>query len=368
MQTGTLIIGGGLSGVYLARALAQKKHDCLLIEARDRLGGRVLSQGPAQQSNDENVARFDLGPAWVWPQLQPLINRLLNELDIPAFPQYTHGALLYEDADTVLPQRYSNPSAHSQSFRVTCGAITLVERLAESMAPELMLLGEKAVRVSNQAAGVSVDMMNAQGRRQSIRAGRVVLALPPRLMATMEFIPALPEDLRRRWLDTPTWMAGHAKVIALYTKPFWREQGLSGEVFSRRGPLSEIHDASPASGGPYALFGFAGIAADMRRQLGVAEFSRRSLAQLERLFGEPAASPIELLMKDWSDDRFTATESDGVSSLHHPDYGLRESDRGLWDGKILLAGSEVAEQNGGYLEGALEAAYEVLKVISNPDS
>ncbi len=38
-------------------------------------------------------------------------------------------------------------------------------------------------------------------------------------------------------------MAGHAKVVALYERPFWREQGLSGDAISHCGTLAEIHDA-----------------------------------------------------------------------------------------------------------------------------
>jgi monoamine oxidase len=364
MQTDTLIIGGGLSGVCLARGLSRINHDFLLIEARDRLGGRVLSQSAAQKSSDNAVARFDMGPAWVWPSLQPLMSRLTDELAIPLFPQYTKGALLYEAADTAAPQRYTSPSAHAQSYRVAGGAMTIIERLAESIAPDALLLGAQVIRVNQHDAGVTVDMIDAQGSQQAIRAQRVVLAMPPRLMERMAFIPALPDAVRRRWLDTPTWMAGHAKVIALYETPFWREQGLSGEVFSRRGPLSEIYDASPVSGGPYALFGFSGLTAGMRRELGVPEFSRRILDQLQRLFGEQASLPVELLIKDWSDDGLTATASDRVPLMQHPEYGFSQSERAVWEGKILLAGSESATPSGGYLEGALEAALEVLNCLS----
>ncbi|MEM1154111.1 MAG: hypothetical protein AAGI44_08210 [Pseudomonadota bacterium] len=48
----------------------------------------------------------------------------------------------------------------------------------------------------------------------------------------------------------PTWMAGQAKVVAVYESPFWRDSGFSGDAMSRKGPLIEIHDASPASGEP----------------------------------------------------------------------------------------------------------------------
>ena len=37
----TLIIGGGLSGLYLAEQLEARGQDYHLLEARDRFGGRI---------------------------------------------------------------------------------------------------------------------------------------------------------------------------------------------------------------------------------------------------------------------------------------------------------------------------------------
>lgn len=72
-------------------------------------------------------------------------------------------------------------------------------------------------------------------------------------------------------MNKPTWMAGHAKVVAIYERPFWRDSGLSGFVSSRVGPLQEIHDASPEAGSG-ALFGFLGIPVEVRQQLGKEKF------------------------------------------------------------------------------------------------
>ena len=39
----TIIIGGGLSGIYAASLLAAKKKDFVLLEARSRVGGAEFS-------------------------------------------------------------------------------------------------------------------------------------------------------------------------------------------------------------------------------------------------------------------------------------------------------------------------------------
>ncbi len=60
MDTDILIIGAGLSGLNLAHRLTSVGRDVILLEARDRVGGRALSV-------KHKDAVFDLGPAWYWP-------------------------------------------------------------------------------------------------------------------------------------------------------------------------------------------------------------------------------------------------------------------------------------------------------------
>ena len=365
MRTDTLIVGGGLSGLTLAYRLSREHRPFLLIEARERLGGRIFSQ-PFAQRNAETDARYDLGPAWMWPVLQPLMRQLLAELGLTVFAQYTQGAILYEDADDSAPRKFYDSSAHEQSHRLTGGAGRVIEQLSAALPRQCLLMNRRVVRVVQQASVVEVEMLDTQGSRTHITAHQLVLAVPPRLLArNVEFVPALPVATRDTWINTPTWMAGQAKAVVLYTTPFWRTQRLSGEVFSRRGPLSEIYDASPANGGPYALFGFIGIPVDGRRQLGETELQRLCLAQLRRLFGEDAAQPLAVLIKDWAEDALTATEDDRLAPSHHPDYGTMSRNRTLWDGQLIRAGSETAATSGGYLEGALEAAQAALAQITS---
>ena len=49
-----LIIGAGLSGLYAAYLL-QDKYNITIIEARPRIGGRIVT-----------IDSNDLGPSWVW--------------------------------------------------------------------------------------------------------------------------------------------------------------------------------------------------------------------------------------------------------------------------------------------------------------
>ncbi|MET0817469.1 MAG: FAD-dependent oxidoreductase [Solirubrobacteraceae bacterium] len=55
-----IVIGAGLSGLVAARELERRGHEVLILEARDRIGGRVWLQRGALRGLD-----LDMGGAWV---------------------------------------------------------------------------------------------------------------------------------------------------------------------------------------------------------------------------------------------------------------------------------------------------------------
>ncbi|HVW70423.1 MAG TPA: FAD-dependent oxidoreductase, partial [Steroidobacteraceae bacterium] len=69
MKTEVAIIGGGLAGLYAARLLQAAGANYVLVEARDRLGGRIFTVDAAGSLCDDG---FDVGPSWLWPRMQPL--------------------------------------------------------------------------------------------------------------------------------------------------------------------------------------------------------------------------------------------------------------------------------------------------------
>src|SRR3546814_5946368 len=77
MRHPVVIIGGGLAGLTAARRLHRAGIDFQLLEARSRLGGRILSAGAAGEAAADG---FDLGPSWFWPAMQPRMAVLIEEL------------------------------------------------------------------------------------------------------------------------------------------------------------------------------------------------------------------------------------------------------------------------------------------------
>ena len=81
-----VIIGGGLSGLYAAMELHRAGIDFRLIEARARLGGRILTAAGADASAGGG---FDLGPSWFWPHTQPSITAAVDAFGLSVFSQHS---------------------------------------------------------------------------------------------------------------------------------------------------------------------------------------------------------------------------------------------------------------------------------------
>ena len=353
-----VIIGAGLSGLYLARVLEQRGYPVSVLEARDRVGGRIVSE----RIDADRNASVDLGPAWVWPQLQPRLSRLLEELDLEVFAQMVDGNSLWQGPDGRV-QRHAGRSPHSESYRIVGGAQAIVDALADGLGASIHLNTEVC------AIDASTRTVTARSGDElaEFEAGKVIAAMPLRLLAeSVELTPDVDEAIRRQWQAVPTWMAGHCKILFLYDSPFWREQGLSGEAFSQRGPLTEVYDGSPYSSSGaaagYALTSFVGLNALQRRQIGEGQLIEASMAQLEQLFGPGAREVKKIILKDWSGEAHTTTEADLAGPHQHPHYPP-SAPRQVLDGYLSLAGTEAAREYGGIIEGALESADEIARLL-----
>jgi monoamine oxidase len=298
---------------------------------------------------------FDLGPSWYWPRMQPAIGALVAELGLASFPQHGDGDVIFERMSREGPQRYRGGAEEPLSFRLAGGTGALVAALVRDLPRERVRLGACVTAMALDGDGVRLTIRHADGRTESLAADHVIAALPPRLVeATVAFTPAQEPATARRWRETPTWMAPHAKFFALYDRPFWREAGLSGTAQSMVGPMPEIHDATTASGRA-ALFGFLGVGADQRAALGEDALTRACLEQLARLFGPDARRPRATLFKDWAADPLTATPADRVAGGHPvPDPAPWVT--GRWQDHLTLGGSEASPSEPGYLAGAVVAA------------
>lgn len=374
-HTRIAIVGGGLAGLVAAWKLVQRGvSDVVLFEARATVGGRILSvdaQGAHVDAAQAARDRFDLGPSWFWPAMQPKLDRLVAELGLERFAAHEHGDLIVERTAGQPPQRLRGYANDPPSMRLVGGTGALVAGLMAALTaatrtrPDgpLVRTGQTVRELRREAAHVALTVADAAGHTATWQAQQVLLALPPRLAATrLHYDPPLPPALTRAWQGTPTWMAPHAKYVAIYDTPFWREQGLSGGAHSGAGPMGEIHDIS-MPGGHAALFGFLGVPAQVRRQVSNEVLRTHCRAQLARLFGERAGAPLSDALKDWATDPLTATAQDQDATGHHATAPPRSADHGAWQDRLIGIGSEWSPQFPGYLAGAVDAALRGLRQI-----
>ncbi|MEN8625895.1 flavin monoamine oxidase family protein [Psychrobacter proteolyticus] len=364
-----VIVGGGLSGLYAAFLLEQKGIAYRLLEARDTLGGRIaVAKYPDAHATNNNTdieqkessAAFDLGPSWFWPDYQTQLSTLIESLDLSRFTQFEEGDMMVERAANQPPVRMQGYKSAPPSMRLVGGMAALIDALYARLDASCIMTGQVVQQLNKTSQYIEVQSEDSSGHVTghvtTFRAQHVLLALPPRLVeGRIVFQPALPQDLSEQWRKTATWMAPHAKYVAVYESPFWRDSGLSGAARSAIGPLTEIHDASTLEGNG-ALFGFFGVPAQVRQSVSDTVLKEHCRAQLVRLFGTQASTPKAEYLKDWAKDPLTAMPADANGNGQHAVAPPSKPKTGVWQDCLTGCGSEWSAQFPGYVAGAIDAA------------
>ena len=355
----TLIIGGGLGGLALARSLHAQGRSFVLYEARDRLGGRILSV-PSEVAG----TTLDLGPTWFWPDTQPRITRLIRELGLRTFAQHDDGTLLRLADHDQKPEAIEMAALHGGARRLDGGMAALVQAIADSLPADSIRLQQELIAVRERGSHVEV-LLRRGDVTTIVHARQAVLAVPPRLLAErVQFSPALDDATRAAMRATYTWMADQAKALVAYASPFWREAGASGNAFvsHEQVVLGEIYDACGPAGRQAALGGFFALPPAFRASVHPSAMPMLVSSQLVQVFGGEAEHG-EQHIQDWAAEPFTCSTLDLAPPDSHPEYGNPQLRRPLWGGKLFLGGSETASTSGGYLEGALEAAARIAREL-----
>merc|ERR1712123_411194 len=108
-STDVIIVGGGLTGLTLARNLTQQGKKFIILEARNRIGGRIHSV------DKQDGAVVEMGATWFFPHFKNLF-KLLKEIKVELSEQYLKGHTMYE-SDEKTPARKIHSSGDEDMFR-----------------------------------------------------------------------------------------------------------------------------------------------------------------------------------------------------------------------------------------------------------
>ncbi len=184
-------------------------------------------------------------------------------------------------------ERNFNTRDGAQMFRFFGGS----QRICKKVAAQARALG--GARVPGAA-----DRPRPPGRHGPlgpglVKAKRVIVAVPPILTGKIDYEPGLPDE-RVELIDHYP-QGTLTKVACVYDRPFWRDDGLTGQALYTDGPISATFDDSPEDGSKGIVFGFVG--GDEARSFSKLSTKQRRKAVVDNyvtFFGSQAANPTQV--------------------------------------------------------------------------
>lgn len=244
---------------------------------------------------------------------------------------------------------------------VHTGAQSISDRLTALLPPGTVKLDTAVKSIVQSDGGVEVHSIAGK----VFRARKVILAFSTPLYKKIDFSPPLPAD--KALLTGSTKLGYYAKVLATYSKPWWRETGLSGASQSFIGPGAATRDTSEDSQPTYRLTSFiAGGQGEAWSKLTALERRAAALGQFAEMFGsKEALNPTQYIEQQWSLEEWSL----GCPCPYTPPGVLTKVGRYLRQpfNHIHFVGTETAVEWIGYMEGALASgnrgAGEVVKLL-----
>jgi monoamine oxidase len=200
--------------------------------------------------------------------------------------------------------------------------------------------------------------------RVRVRAQRAIVAIPPTLSGHIRYDPKLPAP---RALLVQRLPAGSSiKFAMIYSEPFWRSDGLSGQSLALGSPVPVTLDACGATTPPGILNTFA-CGSHARALAELAPAARRQLVldEMAARFGPKAMNVRGYEEQSWAEEEWTR----GCFMAHYAPGVLTQLGHVLREpvGRIHWAGTETSPVMNGFIDGAVRsgerAAEEVLAAV-----
>jgi monoamine oxidase len=136
-EADVVVVGAGLAGLAAARELVRRGRQPLVLEARDRVGGRTLNEPIGEGKIVE------IGGQWVGPG-QTRALELIRELGLETFPTYGEGRSLFERQGRLRSYKGTIPRLSPLALGETGLVIARLNRMARRLDAERPWLAAKA--------------------------------------------------------------------------------------------------------------------------------------------------------------------------------------------------------------------------------
>ncbi|MEJ1923338.1 flavin monoamine oxidase family protein [Microbacterium sp. KHB019] len=438
-----LIVGAGAAGLTAANDLRKAGLSVAVLEARDRVGGRLWT-------DVIDGAMLEIGGQWVSPD-QDALKDAIDELGLETFSRYREGDSVYVGPDGVAarftgemfpvtaetekviaeitdrldamvaeidPDRpWEHPNAAEwdeiswdawlrrqtdddeavRNLAFATGSAMLTKPTHAFSLLQSLLMAASAGSYSNLVdADFILDQRVVGGLQQvplllaerlgddvhlgqpvrslqwgedgvtattddlTVTARFAILAHAPVLYNRISFIPPMPR--RQHQLHQHLSMGFVIKVHAVYDRPFWREQGLSGTAFSPYELSHEAYDNTNHGDERGTLVGFVSDRnADDVFAMSAEDRKQRILESLSHYYGPEAMNPVVYYESDWGSEEWTRgayAASFDLGGLHRYGADLRTP-----VGPIHFACSDLAGAGYQHVDGAIRMGHLVASNI-----
>ena len=163
-EADAVVVGAGLAGLVAARDLLAAGRSVVVLEARDRVGGRLLNE----EIGDGKVV--EVGGQWIGPT-QGRIAALARDMGVETFPTHTAGENVIEYRGELRRYTGAIPKLNPAVLLDVEQAQRRLNRMARKIPLEAPWEAPNAARLDSQTAGTWLR------RNVATRGGRALLEL-----------------------------------------------------------------------------------------------------------------------------------------------------------------------------------------------
>lgn len=422
-----IIIGAGVSGLAAASKLREAGKEVLVLEARDRIGGRLFT-------NKQFGTAVDLGASWIYDIDQNLLvknfksefslipfgdlmsrlgkqvlygsdNEIIEKEKLNSVIQFVNDFIIYlsnQSPETNL----GNALTEFQSNLFQEKELTYIKNwvgnlLAFWTGTELVNTSSliwKAITddVSGQAYYVingydnvanhlsqgldiylkhcvdhidySTECVRVEAAGQIFEARCVIVTLPIGVLKNdyCKFTPSLPKEKIEAINSIGCGVLN--KAVLNFSHCFWDKEALSIQCLpTTKSPIQYYINFHAMNKTPFLVAIYGGAAAEKMEQISQTEQKENLLLPLREIYGKSFVEPKSIIMTSWGQDRFAQSAYSYLPRGQQVD--IFECLSKPIGNRVFFAGEATSSRNFATVHGAYEtgliAADQVLAILNN---